>query len=710
MHKRVGRVWPYILSVLLLPLIVVWHQDNTLFPPPGQVDTWVYLGFFRNLANFKQTLFPGTYYGSRLSWILPGYVVHSLFSPIVANYVLHLMVHLLATVSFFTILRLTVGVRTAFLATMVLSVNPLLWNATGWDYVDGAGVAYCLLTMALLTRAALQPVRKWSLLLGGMALAGSVYTNVVWSGFTPFLFTYYIALAWIWHRAPPVRSFRYLCLWLGAGFAIVTAVFGGINYRIDGNFWFYAPSLRTLSAVELDKNPWYVSAWAPEGLWPWLWFTALAALTAIVLLALQIRRKAPERDAVSMLLSVELLLAMALMGCVQSIGTPVLGLRYYASYLLPFAFPVIGVSFFAAVEKMSQRTYVLICCGAGVVFGAVWYDYSGHLTPIWPHAVRETAWVGAGFFAMALMFRQRIAGTLLALAGCAIFMSEVRFTLKAPLTTDVRNKPPVSPHEYRRNYERTMRSREIIESVRNGNPIRFWYDGHEPAFLDYTALNSTYLYAFTWLGAKPEKRACDSAAEPGDLVVVSSGNDAVQERARRMLGDCWVKLGMTALPVAKLFSSGDASYSTIVLRATPSLRRPLQAVFDSAGSGNMQLAEKLTPATLPLDRWKESHGEHGWGAIYAPLIAPMAGRYRFALKYKAGSGHFRFGGYAGDSSRWLAVTTVGRALAERDFEIAIWVELQRGEAILLRIENDDETGDRPASFLMEQLTAIEIDK
>jgi hypothetical protein len=564
--------------------------------------------------------------------------------------------------------------------------------------------------MALLTRAALQPARKWTLLLGGMALAGSVYTNVVWSGFTPFLFIYYVALTWIWHHTSPIRSFLYLCLWLGAGFAIVTTAFAGINHHLDGNFWFYGPSLRTLSAVELDKNPWYVSIWAPEGLWPWLWFTALAALTAVVLLAFQMWRKAPERDAVSVLFFVELLLVLALMACVQSIGTPVLGLRYYASYLLPFVFPVIGVSFFTAVEKMNQRTFVLISCGAGVVFGAVWYDYSGHFTPIWPAAVRETAWVGAGVFAIALMLRQRIAGTLLALAGCAIFMSEVRFTLKAPLTADVRNKPPASPHAYRHDYERVMRARESIESVRNGNLIRFWYDGHEPAFLDFTALNSTYLYAYTWLGANPVKRACDYAAEPGDVVVVSSGNDAVQERARSVLDDCWVKLGMTALPAAKLSSSAEPSYNTTVLKASPTLRHPLQAMFDSTGNGNMQLAEKLSPAILPLDRWKESHGEHGWGAIYAPLIAPVAGRYRFALKYKSGSGHFRFGGYAGDSSRWLAVTTVGRALAEGDFEIAIWVELQRGETILLRIENDDGTGDRPASFLMEQLTASEIDK
>src|ERR1017187_4330580 len=140
--------WPYVLAVLLLPVLVLWRQDNALFTGVGYLDPWFYLGFFRNLANFKGSAFPFTYYGSRLSWILPGALVHSLFSPLAANCILHLAVQSVATVSLFTTLRIAAGARRAFLATMVFSVNPWLWSATGWDYVDGVGIAYCLLTMA----------------------------------------------------------------------------------------------------------------------------------------------------------------------------------------------------------------------------------------------------------------------------------------------------------------------------------------------------------------------------------------------------------------------------------------------------------------------------------------------------------------------------------------------------------------------------------
>src|ERR1039457_4695182 len=69
----------YLAAGLLLPLLVLWRQDNTLFTGYGYIDPWFYFGFFRNLVEFKRNLFPGSSYGSRLAWILPGAAVHSLF-------------------------------------------------------------------------------------------------------------------------------------------------------------------------------------------------------------------------------------------------------------------------------------------------------------------------------------------------------------------------------------------------------------------------------------------------------------------------------------------------------------------------------------------------------------------------------------------------------------------------------------------------------
>ena len=70
----------YVVAVLLLPLLVLWHRDNVLYSPPLCTDPWFYLGYFKDLVDFKRDLFPSFHGGSRYSWILPGYLVHSLFS------------------------------------------------------------------------------------------------------------------------------------------------------------------------------------------------------------------------------------------------------------------------------------------------------------------------------------------------------------------------------------------------------------------------------------------------------------------------------------------------------------------------------------------------------------------------------------------------------------------------------------------------------
>jgi len=91
----------YVVAILLLPLVALWRHDDPLFSPLWQSDPWFYLGYFRDLVNFKRDLFPGLYYGSRLSWILPGWLAHRILPPLFANAVLHLGVHTVATVSLF---------------------------------------------------------------------------------------------------------------------------------------------------------------------------------------------------------------------------------------------------------------------------------------------------------------------------------------------------------------------------------------------------------------------------------------------------------------------------------------------------------------------------------------------------------------------------------------------------------------------------------
>jgi hypothetical protein len=713
------RPWPYVLAVLLLPVIVLWRQDNTLFTGAGFIDPWLYLGFFRNLANFKGSAFPFPYfrlmyYGSRLSWILPGALIHSLFSPLAANCILHLAVQSVATLSLFTTLRIAAGARRAFLATMVFSVNPWLWNATGWDYVDGAGIAYCLLTMALLTSAAVRPVRRWTLLAAGMALAALVYTNLFWAVLAPVLLLYYIVLAWMWRRTPAIRSFLSLCLWLGAGCAILTAAFGGIDRLLGGHFWFYAPSVSIALALASQTNPWFLSIWIGHSLGPWLWCAAIAGSTGLVLLPYRLRRPLTGSNAAGVLFTAQLLLAIALMGYMQDRGSPVLGISYYASYLLPFTFLVIGTSFWPAAEKISRTRYVLICCIAAAVFGVVWHDYAGIALPAWPDVVPQTVLLGGVALASGLLLRQRTVGILLAVAGLTIFTSQAWYGA------------PKDPHANRRQYEALMHARERIEAIRNGRYLRFWFDEHDPSVMDYIALSSTYLWSS--VGNRFPELSCDVDVPPGTLfVVLSSSRDHVSELARKTLSQCWEPHGMRAtLMENDIIERGSYRYTMALLTAEvdPARWRPLAAVFDPSGKGHLQPVEvSAAPVALPLEFWTGLNGQylrrvahgvrvyppHTTGtlvAMYPALVAPATGKYRFALRYKLEDGEPVFGASIGDVSSWPVMSTKGYP-AENDREVDFWVDLKSGQEIRLGIM--DSGADEPsASFLMKAVTAVEV--
>src|SRR5215471_17542375 len=465
-----GKMWPYRLAVLLLPLMVLWHQDNSLFTPPGQLDSWLYLGFFRDLVNFKRDLFADTYYGSRLSWILPGWLMHSVFPPVFASAALHLGVLWTASLGLFETLRLTCGPRAAFLTTLVFSANPQVWSAIGWDYVDGAGIAYCLLTTALLTGAAVRPGRRWMFFLAGISIACLVYTQLVLTAFVPILLLYYAGLAWARRRPPIPALLLDLGLWAGGGLLMTTLVLCAINHFLDGTFWFYrpsilavtdfyGPSIHAVKAAEVQSR-WVQQPWNGSGLVPWLWFTAAATVTAVIQLATRLRRPVKERNPAVALFSIQLLALVAIYLYLQPLR--LLGLPFYASYLLPFAFLVIGASFWQAAAQVSQRTYLLICGAAVGVFGTIWYDYAGDWTPMRTAAI----WLGAAALAAALLPLPRPLGLVLAVAGFGLFTAEVRSIATEPNALGARAARPHGPHANRRLLERLMAIRARIESGR----------------------------------------------------------------------------------------------------------------------------------------------------------------------------------------------------------------------------------------------------
>src|SRR5205085_1997461 len=129
---------------------------------------------------------------SRLSWILPGALIRSLLPSVPANYVLHLTVFFTAVFSVYWILKKAFDARVAVLSAILLASYPYFWAAIGWDYVDGIGIAYYLLTMAFLLGAASRRQQRGLLIAAGVTYAGMIYVNMVWIAFSPMFFLFYL--------------------------------------------------------------------------------------------------------------------------------------------------------------------------------------------------------------------------------------------------------------------------------------------------------------------------------------------------------------------------------------------------------------------------------------------------------------------------------------------------------------------------------------
>src|SRR5579872_4726191 len=594
------RALPYAVAVCLLPLLVLWHRRDALFSPLWYTDPWFYLGYFKDLANYKRELFFGSYYGSRMAWVLPGFLLHSVFPPVVANVVLRLAVQLTATLSFFAVLRRLAGIRSAFLATMVFSVNPWLWGATGWDYPDGAGIAYTLLAMAFLTRAAAQPVRQWSLMAAVFAMAGIAYSHIFLGTLTPVIFLYYFGLLWIWHRTLELKPMLISCLWIGSAFAFATLGLCGINYLLDGTFWFYAPSVNRAFFMAKDFR-FFSSIWRPHELVPWLWPAVFGAGTAVLLLLLRWRKPTTTPHLLGLLLSAVLLLPFAYMGYWQMRGDTILGYHPYVSYLLPLTFLVMGSSYWPAVETMSRRTYLLICCGAALMFGALWYYPNGYQALHSAAASQETIAISACLLAAALLLRKRVAGTLLGVAGFGVFstaaLAQTYLAVGAPL------------HATWDQYVRVMQARQRVEARRAGAPVLFWFDKQEgPSYLEPFALNSSYMAEFSRI-SENFPQGCSQPVEPGTLVVVTSKKDHSSQLAETALTNCWRPFGVhPRLESIEPVRYGGEPYTMTMLKVEPTISTlpppgdllksiPLENVHQGAPKAVL----RRTPKDLEID-------------------------------------------------------------------------------------------------------------
>ena len=319
----------FLLPVLLMLINQVWMFSNIY------VDPWMYFGYFIRLKQYT-IAFPGFYTGTRLPWTLPGYLLHSLFPPLIAHYILHLGLYYIAIFSLYLVLKPHVGKRGAFLASASMGCYSFFLMAVGWDYVDGAGIAYFLMTVLMLSWAARKENQTIWMALSGVFFGALIYTNLTWVAFLISLITYYILTNYP-HRIK--KTFISIAAFI-VGFLAITILLGAVNYAIAGNFFFFMPS------VSYALNPDYAQTrsiawyqWLPRATWLVLPLIVLAGSLAILLLS----KFSRSFEKAALPLQKTFVITCLLMIFLQVTGiVAVLQIPFYSNYLIPSMFLAIG--------------------------------------------------------------------------------------------------------------------------------------------------------------------------------------------------------------------------------------------------------------------------------------------------------------------------------------------------------------------------------
>jgi hypothetical protein len=522
-------------GVLLVPLIQIWSGPSWLYTPRG-IDAWVYHGFFLHLHQHLQE-FGNTYYSTRLAWIFPGYFVHAHLSPLAANIVLRLYLYLMSVLSVFYLIRRSYGLRCALVSCLALACYPEFLMSIGWDYVDGAGIAYILLCLEEMDAAAREfsRDRTFAFFIRGMAtgaaFSAAVHSNLFVVAAVPVVLVAATGRMGrkILHLIPPASC----------GAAGLTILLGVINRYLGGAFLFFLPSVRFASQNAGTTNQWYVpvSTWILKA--TWLVLPAAISVIGLVWIArAAIRDKPASKSRIADIACAPLIVSVFVL-C-NLLGMPVLQFDYYTSYMLPFL--VLGSAAMVGdrMETWKIREVVLLCCYLGLIALLV-----GSNTPIWEwlpsfrEEVRQALIPvpAAKLFGVLVVsglstefIKRRLYASIVLLCGLAT----------TAMTLGLMTLPADATESRIRFLTIDATSREL-GNLSAGAKLWFWHSSEAETAMEFESISSTYLWGYRLLGTELPK-VNSVLAERGDMIALMTDDQASLDQARISLTKLGVKV------------------------------------------------------------------------------------------------------------------------------------------------------------------------
>jgi hypothetical protein len=479
-HNRLslsGRVGAA-LALLLTPILQLAVNPNLFITASdgAYIDPWVYLGYFLSYPRFLHD-FAGKYYGTRLPWLLPGYLAHLVFPPLAANYVLHLGADYAFLFGLYVFVKHGAGRNVALLVVLLAAWDPMTLTAMSWDYVDSAGMVFIVWTMACLENSVdSKHASRWLAGAGASAAAAAgsnLFLVVMWPAFGLFALV----------RQPrPLRSIPRDAAAALAGAVAILAVLGAINRSAGGDWLFFAPSIQFSRYLLSGPNPWAKSGLLRFTTDFYLALPVAAALSAVwaCVSGFPVRNQPDRRFAFATASTV--IVAFATWTFFELRGSPVLSTTYYVSYLIPMSLVAIAAqSAWVGLRLETRMALAVLSWGLVVLLAVHGVALSNYRALILPAAPADP------------VTRDRIATAAALIAGLAAAASLrglrrplVRWTVFATCIGLLYALIPIGTFPWpgiksaRSRFELIVDSHRFIDANSTGRDVTIWYGGDAP--------------------------------------------------------------------------------------------------------------------------------------------------------------------------------------------------------------------------------------
>jgi hypothetical protein len=477
-------------------IVVVFYValQAPVIDPPNYLDPWIYTASFVNF-HFIYDVFGWTYYPSRLPWVIPGIVVHAIFGPVAAFFVLHALFFFSAGLFAYLVFRHFFGGQAALGAYALLMLSPLFYDAYSNDYPDGALITYLFggVFFGLTAHSSRRPWLRafWA----GFFLAAAIGTNLFGGIVIACLLIAYGVV-----RLDAARRPRLLVSEAASGIVGALAlliVCGTFSVAYGGEFLFFMPQVRALQTINPADYKARGYSWLLSE--PQLLLPGFAVVLVAVLLALRastLRRRFDEayRLATGAALATATLYILVIVWEFAFTGD-FLETSYYFSI-----FNVgIALCLAAAFRLLDLDARMVVV----VVAAAILPTLLVFVTPALPTgrtgALVASVLIGAAVVAVALRARvpalasRSVTTALAALIGFTAIYAADAGTITASIFvrgtyTDRRDVQDVAFQLMR------FMKQHRIEAA----PFQFWYAPREDAALN--GIQSVYLWGDSWVG------------------------------------------------------------------------------------------------------------------------------------------------------------------------------------------------------------------